>query len=255
MRSVPRFALFLLVFSALGSVDFLFAQGTDLGTIRGTVKDASGAVIADAKVTVTDLDTNTSRETKSNGAGDFEVFGLNSGRYKVSATAAGMSTEQINDVLVNGSATVGINVILRVSGAAEKVEVSADAATINTENPTISDTIDHQSVIDLPRDSRDIYSFLYLNPNITGADEPGDFKFIGGQSYGGSFSVDGQRSNGGIFGSQTDSKPSLEAVDELNVLSNSFSAEYAGTANIRITTKRGKISFTVRLSTTMPIRR
>jgi hypothetical protein len=243
MRSVPRFALFLLVFSALGSVDFLFAQGTDLGTIRGTVKDASGAVIADAKVTVTDLDTNTSRETKSNGAGDFEVFGLNSGRYKVSATAAGMSTEQINDVLVNGSATVGINVILRVSGAAEKVEVSADAATINTENPTISDTIDHQSVIDLPRDSRDIYSFLYLNPNITGADEPGDFKFIGGQSYGGSFSVDGQRSNGGIFGSQTDSKPSLEAVDELNVLSNSFSAEYAGTANIRITTKRGQNQF------------
>jgi hypothetical protein len=243
MGSVTRCALFLLVFSALGSVHFLFAQGTDLGTIQGTVKDASGAVIADAKVTVTDLDTNTSRETKSNGAGDFEVFGLKSGRYKVSATAAGMSTEQINDVLVNGSATVGVNVILRVSGAAEKVEVSADAVTINTENPTISDTIDHQSVIDLPRDSRDIYSFLYLNPNITGADEPGDFKFIGGQSYGGSFSVDGQRSNGGIFGSQTDSKPSLEAVDELNVLSNSFSAEYAGTANIRITTKRGQNQF------------
>jgi hypothetical protein len=243
MGSVTRCALFLLVFSALGSVHFLFAQGTDLGTIQGTVKDASGAVIADAKVTVTDLDTNTSRETKSNGAGDFEVFGLKSGRYKVSATAAGMSTEQINDVFVNGSATVGVNVILRVSGAAEKVEVSADAVTINTENPTISDTIDHQSVIDLPRDSRDIYSFLYLNPNITGADEPGDFKFIGGQSYGGSFSVDGQRSNGGIFGSQTDSKPSLEAVDELNVLSNSFSAEYAGTANIRITTKRGQNQF------------
>jgi hypothetical protein len=243
MRSVTRFALFLLVFSALGSVHFLFAQGTDLGTIRGTVKDASGAVIADAKVTVTDLDTNTSRETKSNGAGDFEVFGLKSGLYKVSATAAGMSTEQINDVLVNGSATVGVNVVLRVSGAAEKVEVSADAVTINTENPTISDTIDHQAVIDLPRDSRDIYSFLYLNPNITGADEPGDFKFIGGQSYGGSFSVDGQRSNGGIFGSQTDSKPSLEAVDEVNVLSNSFSAEYAGTANIRITTKRGQNQF------------
>lgn len=243
MRSVTRFALFLLVFSALGGVHFLFAQGTDLGTIRGNVKDASGAVIADAKLTVTDLDTNTSRETKSNGAGDFEVFGLKSGRYKVSATAAGMSTEQMNDVLVNGSATVGVNLILRVSGAAEKVEVSGDAVTINTENPTISDTIDHQSVIDLPRDSRDIYSFLYLNPNITGADEPGDFKFIGGQSYGGSFSVDGQRSNGGIFGSQTDSKPSLEAVDELNVLSNSFSAEYAGTANIRITTKRGQNQF------------
>ncbi len=243
MKSVKCFTLFLTLLTALGAAHLVFAQGTDLGTIRGTVKDATGAVIANAKVTVTDLDTNTSRQTNTNGAGDFEVFGLKSGRYKVSVTAGGMTTEEINDVVVNGSATVGVNVTLRVSGGGEKIEVSASAVTINTENPTISDTIGHQSVIDLPRDTRDIYSFLYLNPNITGADEPGDFKFIGGQSYGGSFSVDGQRSNGGIFGSQTDSKPSLEAVDELNVLSNSFSAEYAGTANIRITTKRGQNQF------------
>jgi Carboxypeptidase regulatory-like domain/TonB dependent receptor len=243
MRSVTRVAFFLLVLSALGSVNFLLGQGTDLGTIRGTVKDVSGAVIANAKVTITDLDTNTARRTTANGAGDFEVFGLRSGRYKVSVTASGMSTQEINDVIVNGSATVGVDVTLRVAGGAEKIEVSAAAVTINTENPTISDTIGHQSVIDLPRDSRDVYSFLYLNPNITGADEPGDFKFIGGQSYGGSFSVDGQRSNGGIFGSQTDSKPSLEAVDEINVLSNSFSPEFAGTANIRVTTKRGQNQF------------
>ncbi|HET9305014.1 MAG TPA: carboxypeptidase-like regulatory domain-containing protein [Candidatus Sulfotelmatobacter sp.] len=243
MKSVIRSAFFFLVLSALGSVHFLFAQGTDLGTIRGTVKDASGAVIADANVIVTDIDTNASRQTKVNGAGDFEVFGLKSGRYKVSVTASGMNTQEINDVVVNGSATVGVNVTLRVSGGSEKVEVSAAAVTINTENPTISDSVGHQAVIDLPRDTRDIYSFLYLNPNITQADVNGDFKFIGGQSYGGSFSVDGQRSNGGIFGQPTDSKPSLEAVDEVNVLSNSFSAEYAGTANIRITTKRGQNEF------------
>src|SRR6202034_3369307 len=218
-----------------------------LGTIRGTVKDSTGAVIANAKVTATDLDTNASRQSNTNGAGDFEIFGLKSGRYKVSVAAGGMSAEEINDVVVNGSATVAVNATLRVSKVGETIEVSAADVTIDTENqtigPTIGDTIGHQAVIDLPRDSRDIYSFLYLNPNITGADEPGDFKFIGGQSYGGSFSVDGQRSNGGIFGSQTDSKPSLEAVDELNVLSNSFSAEYAGTANIRITTKRGQNQF------------
>jgi hypothetical protein len=245
MRSLTRFAFFFLVLSALSTVHFLFAQGTDLGTIRGAVKDATGAVIANARVTVTDLDTNATRQTNTNGAGDFEIFGLRSGRYRVSATATGMNTEEINDLVVNGTATVGVNVTLRVSGGAEKVEVSASGATIDTENPTISDTIGHQSIIDLPRDTRDIYSFLYLNPNITQADASGDenFKFIGGQSYGGSFSVDGQRSNGGIFGQPTDSKPSLEAVDELNVLSNSFSAEYAGTANIRITTKRGQNQF------------
>ena len=243
MTSVMRFTFFLTLLTALVAAHLAFGQGTDLGTIRGTVKDSTGALIANAKVTVTDLETNSLRLTNTNGDGDFEVFGLKSGRYKVSVAAGGMSTEDINDVVVNGSATVGVNVTLRVSGTEEKIEVSASGVTIDTENPTIGDTIGHESVIDLPRDTRDIYSFLYLNPNITGADEPGDFKFIGGQSYGGSFSVDGQRSNGGIFGSQTDSKPSLEAVDELNVLSNSFSAEYAGTANIRITTKRGQNQF------------
>ena len=56
----------------------------------------------------------------------------------------------------------------------------------------------------MPRDNRDIYSFLYLNPDITqGAGGDGSFKFIGGQSYGASFSLDGQRTNGGIFGEPT----------------------------------------------------
>lgn len=68
-------------------------------------------------------------------------------------------------------------------------------------------------------------------------------EFTGFQSYGASFSLDGQRSSGGIFGAQTSSEPSLEAVDELNVLSDNFSAEYAGIANIRITTKRGTNDF------------
>src|SRR5450432_1416903 len=131
------------------AVPALFAQGTDLGTIQGTVKDPSGAVIAHAKVTIIDLETNAARDTNANGQGDFEMFGLRSGRYKVSVTAPGMSTEEINDVIVNGSTTVGVSVTLRVSKVAEKVEVSAEGASIDTEDPTISDTIGHQAVIDL----------------------------------------------------------------------------------------------------------
>jgi hypothetical protein len=90
MSSVTRLALVLILLSGLGSAQWVFAQGTDLGTIQGTVKDASSAVIANAKVTVIDVDLNTPRETNANGAGDFEVFGLRSGRCKVSVTASGM---------------------------------------------------------------------------------------------------------------------------------------------------------------------
>src|ERR1035438_2486958 len=93
MKSVKCFTLFLTLLTVLGAAHLVFAQGTDLGTIRGTVKDSTGAVIANAKVTATDLDTNTSRQSNTNGAGDFEIFGLKSGRYKVSVVAGGMSTE------------------------------------------------------------------------------------------------------------------------------------------------------------------
>jgi len=216
-----------------------FGQGTDLGTIRGVVTDASGSVVANAAVSITDNATGSVREAKTNGSGEYQVFGLRSGSYKVVVNSPGFATEQVESVTLQGSSVVGVNLKLRVASAQENLEVTVGAPVIDTEDSTISDTIGSQSVIDLPADTRDVYQFLYLNPNITQADEPGGFKFLGFQSYGASFSVDGQRSNGGIFGIPTSSKPSLEAVDEVNVLSNNFSADYAGIANIRITTKRG----------------
>src|SRR5215831_4882322 len=236
-------AVSLLFALTLCSNSLLYGQGTDLGTIRGTVTDTSGALVAQAAVTVTDPSTGASRVTKTNGDGAYEMFGLRSGTYLVGIQAGGFADQKIDGVVVNGSSIVAVNVTLRVSGEQQAVEVTANALAINTENPTIADTINSGAVIDLPRDSRDVYSFLYLNPNITQADAPGDFKFTGFQSYGASFSLDGQRSSGGIFGNQTASEPSLEAVDQVNVLSDNFSAEYAGIANIRITTKRGTNQF------------
>jgi hypothetical protein len=243
MNRSNSFRLLISLIFLLVAAPFVVGQGTDLGTIRGTVVDATGAVVPNASVTIDDVATNTARHTNTNGRGDYEMFGLKSGYYKVSVTAPGMTIEEVNDVAITGSSVVGVNVALKISNVSEKIEVTAEAAAIDTDNSTISDTIGHAAVIDLPRDSRDIYTFLYLNPNITQADSAGSFKFIGAQSYGASFSVDGQRSNGGIFGAPTDSKPSLEAVDEVNVLSNNFSAEYAGIANIRVTTKRGESKF------------
>src|SRR2546427_9215441 len=142
-------------------------------------------------------------------------------------------------IVLSGSDIVTANATLQVASKQEAIEVTAIVPIIETADQTISDTITSRTVIDLPRDSRDVYSFLYLNPNITQGSDDGEFKFLGAQSYGGNFTLDGQRSNGGIFGSPTDSKPSLEAVADINVLSNDISAEFAGISNIRVTTKRG----------------
>jgi Carboxypeptidase regulatory-like domain/TonB dependent receptor len=239
MKSATCFALILILLSAFGGGQFLFAQGTDLGTISGLVTDASGAVVTNAKVIILDLGTNMPRETKTNAQGEYRVFGLNSGAYQVSVSAPGMNTAKITGIRLNGSDTARADAVLKVASATEAIDVTAEAPLINTDDQTISDTITSRAVIDLPRDSRNVYTFLYLNPNITQADADGDFKFLGAQSYGANFSLDGQRSNGGIFGQPTSSQPSLEAVGEINVLSNDFSSEYSGIANIRVTTKRG----------------
>jgi len=236
---LPLFMMLVLLCTAAGS----HGQGTDLGTVRGTVTDTSGAIIPAASVTVTDVLTGRDRVSQTNGDGYYEMFGLNPGTYKVTVTATGMSKTEITNVLIKGSDTVSANAVLKISSAQESIVVNVESAAIDTEDQTISQTLDNNAVIDLPRDSRNVYSFLYLNPNITQADSDGNFKFIGAQSYGASFSLDGQRSNGGIFGQPTQSQPSLEAVGEINILTTDFSAEYAGIANIRVNTKRGGSSY------------
>ena len=223
----------------LCSAGLAFGQGTDLGTIRGTVTDATGAVVVGAKVTVTDALTGGIRETKTNSQGSYELFGLKPGKYKATFEAQGMAKSEITNIVLNGSDVVTADAVVKVTSAQESIIVVMEAPAINTEDQTISQTLTDQAVLELPRDSRSVYSFLYLNPNISQAGTDGSFKFLGAQSYGGSFSLDGQRSNGGIFGEPTASQPSLEAVGEINVLTTDFSAEYAGIANIRVNTKRG----------------
>ena len=234
MQGSVRISLLIACFTGL-----LFSQGTDLGTIRGTVTDPSGAVVPNARIVVTDLGTNLTRELTTNAEGDYEASALRSGSYKVTVSAPGFGNFEITAITLNAGDAVRADARLTTATATQTVLVTSEAPVIHTENQTISQTLSNFVITEVPRDSRDIYSFLYLNPNITQADSDGGFKFIGSQSYGGSFSLDGQRSNGGVFGQPTSSQPSLEAVGEINILSNDFTAEYAGIANIRIETARG----------------
>jgi carboxypeptidase family protein len=230
---------FLLCFAGAA-----FAQGTNLGTIRGTVTDPAGAVIPNASVQITDKATGLSRDLTTNGEGNFEAAALKPGRYDVAVTATGFKKTVVEAVL-SGSETIRADIKAEVGTQNETVLVSSgDVGVIQRDQPVIAGTLDNRQIQEVPRDSREILEFLYLNPDITqGPNGDGSFKFIGAQSYGATFSLDGQRTNGGIFGEPTSSQPSLETVGELIVLSKNFTAEYSGVANIRIETKRGEANY------------
>ena len=216
------------------------SQGTNLGTIRGTVTDANGAVIPNAAVKITDKATGLSRDLTTNGEGNYEAAALKPGTYEVMVIATGFKKTVVETVL-SGAETVRADIKAEVGTQNETVTVSGgEAGLIQRDQPVIAGTLNNQQLQEVPRDSRELLEFLYLNPDITqGPGGDGTFKFLGAQSYGATFTLDGQRTNGGIFGEPTSSQPSLETVGELIVLSKNFTAEYSGVANIRIETKRG----------------
>ena len=240
MRNVRTIITSLLVTGCLiGLAGTGYSQGTNLGTIRGSVTDPNGAVIPNAAVQITDQATGLSRDLTTDSQGNYEAGALKPGNYKVTVTAPGFKTT-VADVVVSGSDIVLANIKTEIGAPSESVNITAEGELIQRDQPVISSVINNRQIIELPRDSREIYEFLYLNPDITqGPGGDGSFKFIGAQSYGATFSLDGQRTNGGIFGEPTSSQPSLETIGELTVLSKNFTAEYSGIANIRIETKRG----------------
>ena len=85
----------LVICCVLAGVSVALSQGTDLGTIRGTVTDPNGAAVVNATVRVTDVATNTSRDLTTNGEGNYEAANLKSGTYVVTVNQQGFNTTEI----------------------------------------------------------------------------------------------------------------------------------------------------------------
>src|SRR5713226_7930467 len=131
-KSALAFAILLACFAGLG-----YSQGTDLGTIRGTVTDASGAVVPHAKVEVTDLSTNITRQLTTNNEGNYEATALKSGNYKVTVSAPGFANAEISSVALNAGDAVRADARLSLASASQSVVITAEAPLVHTENQTI----------------------------------------------------------------------------------------------------------------------
>lgn len=234
--ALPRF-VFLALMLLLGVAAAVSAQSV-LGAIRGTVTDPQGAVVAKATVLITDEATGVPRTTETDAEGRFEALSLRPGTYRVEIITTSFKKYEQTGVVLRTGAASRVDARLELGGIQETVTVSAEAKTdIAIESPAVIGALDAQQLRDLPRASRDMQSFLLLNPNVLGGTD--DMQFLGARTYGVSYIQDGQASTNAIFGTVGNSAPGLDSISEIQVLSNSYSAEYGGLAGVVVTTKRG----------------
>lgn len=237
-----RVVLTGLLFAALAAFPGRAAAQTTLGTIRGTVLDPQQGIVPGATVVATDEATGVTREVQSNSEGLFEIPNLRPGTYTVSAALTGFKKAQTTGLVLRAASIAHADLHLEVGGVENVVTVTAEGQNnVTLESPAIARGLDEQQLRDLPRNSRDIQDFLTLNPNVVGGFD--GIQFLGGRTYGAAYIQDGQPSSAGIFGELSNAAPGLDAISEVQVLSNSYSAEYGGLAGVIVSTKRGANRF------------
>src|SRR5262249_51407311 len=143
---------------------------TETGQIAGTVYDATGAVIPNARISVKAAATGLERQTTSTSGGAYAVTNLQPGRYTVSAEAPGFAQIQQTAVVVVGS-KIGLDFKLQVGGVAATVEITEAAAPlINVETQTLSQTVTGQELVMLPTITRNPYDLVQTVGNVSDGD-------------------------------------------------------------------------------------
>ena len=227
MRTFPRaflvaICVFLLSFAAYG-------QFTG-GDLVGSVVDSSGAVVPGATVTATNQATNVKSTTTTNTNGEYRLSNLLAGNYTISATGKGFETTTIKDVLVALNQTATVRIPLKVGQVETTVEVTAEAAAIDTTTAQLATTYDMKEAADLPIAAVGSgvlnLSLLQAGVGTSGGIGAGSGPSVGGQRpRNNNFMIEGVDNNDkGVTG--PDIIIPNDAVQNFTVLQNQFSPEF-----------------------------
>jgi outer membrane receptor protein involved in Fe transport len=223
----------------------LFAQGaTETGTLTGTVTDPSGAVVPNAKVTVTNAGTGAQRLSETDQKGIYIVPGLLPAVYGVTVEASGFAKQE-KRVQITVGATVSLDFPLTLGAAVSTTieVVGAAGVAVNIENQTLSNVIDTSKIEELPTLTRNPYD-LVLTAGTVSEDDPskrGAGPSINGlRAAGTNVLLDGGANNDEFTGAVGQAVP-LDAVQEFSVVTNNFTAEYgrADAGIVNVATKSG----------------
>lgn len=242
----------VLLFGGLSAV----AQ-TITGSIRGTVTDASGAVVPGADVTATNVATNVATHATTNGSGLYNFQFLTLGDYTITATATGFNSASMGPFHLQIDQIAQINPKLSVGAAATTVKVAADAgAILNTENATLGTSISANSLQSMPLPGQNaLYATMFvpgaLNPTVssmssayrtTSPDEIPSFN--GNRQQGNNFVLDGVEINE-TTENLSGYKPNPFSLQEVRIITGNADAEYGNVygAEILMVTKSGTNKF------------
>src|SRR6202142_2515986 len=223
-------------------------------SIAGTVVDTSGAVVVGAQVTITNTK-GVSQTAVSDDTGGYKVTGLPAGTYSISFSAPGFKVFQAPPFVLAAGQEGRVDAGLEILGATASVNVEGKkAAEVETENPQISGTITEKETTALLLNGRNFTQLIALAPGVsnqTGQDEAkvgvvGSAKYSvnGGRVEYNTFEVDGSDVlNTGLNGAASTLivYPSLDAIQEVKVLTSNYGAQYGRTASgtVQVTTKSG----------------
>jgi len=231
-----------------------FAQ-SNTGTITGQVQDQNGAVVPNATVTVTNLGTNESRNVQTNNEGFYEAASLPTGMYKVLANASGFQAATVTDIRLAVGDRQRVDVKLGIGGVSAVVQV-ANTTPVDTETPTVGDTITPARIQDNPVNGRDFTQLLATVPGSVQTTNQFQTSINGIPStFGGaSVLVDGidagrvdLNGTSNVLGriESRVNRVSMDSIQEVQVLEQSYSAQYgeALSAVINPITKSGTNHF------------
>ena len=256
----------MLVCMMLASVT-AFAQ-LESGAVNGTVTDRSGAFVAGAKVTITDVGTNVSQNAISSDHGAFHFAPLKPAQYRLSVMANGFKESVVPDVELHTQDSLNENIVLEIGAASDQVSVSADSEQIET-SAAVATTVDRKFVENMPLNGRSFQALIALTPgNVTAKTyytNSGQFSVNGQRTDANYFSIDGVSANIGITqgnnvylgaagggAAQATSNNggynnlvSVDAMQEYKVQTSSFDAEFGRTtgAQLSIVTRSGTNKF------------
>jgi hypothetical protein len=229
------------------------ALGQTFGEITGEVRDPSGAVVAGAAITLTNVATNASRVTESNDVGVYAFPAVPPGQYTIKAEKQGFKTYTRAGIQIQVELRARLDIDMQVGQLAEVVEVSAQAALLTSENATVGTVIENKRIVELPLNGRNYLQLVALAPNVSfgfpSAGQAGSRQ--GGIRADQSIAVAGQRAQFNRFTldgvENTDPNfntfvvlPSVDALEEFKVQSGIYPAEFGrGATQINVSTKAG----------------